>query len=599
MTIGVAGNRFSFNCDGATKIFPVPLQAFLASDFTVVLTAPVSGGGGQSTLVLNSDYSLASSSADTPPKWTLTTLAAAAYPANYSLSVFVSPPQVQQTVYAQGQAFPSPAVQTNFDRLTQMVVLSQALASGTVSAASIGGFLYPQTAAETAAGVTPTNFAYPSGWAPRYGAIADSLTNNSAVFAIIQTLANAGVAIYFPFGITGIYLSSTPFRFTSPAHLAGDPGTRIKLIAAAAYVCQIDGTRGTGGHIYGGNFESLIFDANGFAADALNVKNVINGKFSNIRCTNATTAGLHLNFGQLCTFTNYVCSGHVEAFTATPINGVLADGASSSANLFIEPTIELVSGAGILGTYFINTIFLNGTSEANGIGMVLGHATTGSGIGNTVIGMDMEANATTDIQLLATAFGNDIIGLKGGFRSPACQVKGSVNNHFIGGTCGGITFDATSHDNTVTGMTLTGAGRTITDAGSGNSWSQVYNITDGVVIAEFHRRRRTNFVLDATGAVSIDCSITSLATVTFNGADASTITFNAPTKANDAHDLDIVVHVTGAGALTLAWAGGAGGFKQAGIVVPANGFNRTYRYRYDPNHGFWYLAAQSPVNIPN
>jgi hypothetical protein len=121
VTIGTTSIRASFNCDGVTKIFPVPIQAYLATDFTVILTAPVSAGGAQTVITLNSDYSLAASSTDQPPKWTLTTLAAGAYAAGYTLQVICSPVETQNSQYVQGQSFPSQAVQTNLDRLTQMV----------------------------------------------------------------------------------------------------------------------------------------------------------------------------------------------------------------------------------------------------------------------------------------------------------------------------------------------------------------------------------------------------------------------------------------------------------------------------------------------
>lgn len=125
MTIGTSTPRVSFACDGATKIFPVPIQAYLAADFTVILTAPVSAGGGEAILTLNSDYSLVTSGTLSPTAWTLTTLPAAAYLTGYTLQVFCNPVQTQQTQYVQGQAFPSLAIQTNVDRLTQMVLRLQ------------------------------------------------------------------------------------------------------------------------------------------------------------------------------------------------------------------------------------------------------------------------------------------------------------------------------------------------------------------------------------------------------------------------------------------------------------------------------------------
>jgi len=243
MTIGVAGNRVTFNCDGATTLFPVPLQAYFAADFTVMLTAPVSAGGAESTLVLNSAYTMVTNSTDAPPKWALTTTGVSPYASGYTLTVFANPQQVQQSQYVQGQAFPSLTVQTNMDRLTQMVqrlqdqvnrsirapdgdvspamllppagqrasmnlttdangniALSLALASGTLSLPSILSFLgadpiQRQTAAELQAGVTPVNLQFAPGNVFRYGAVGDGITDDSVA---INQATSCNTVVYFP-----------------------------------------------------------------------------------------------------------------------------------------------------------------------------------------------------------------------------------------------------------------------------------------------------------------------------------------------------------------------------------------------------------------
>jgi hypothetical protein len=255
MTIGSSSPaRVSFNCDGSTKVFPVPIQAYQNTDLTVILTAPQSAGGAETTLVLNSDYSLAPSGTLQPTAWTLTTLAVAAYATGYTLQVFVNPVQQQQTQYVQGQAFPSLAVQTNIDRLTQMVQRLQDevsrcirvpdgdvspvmllpaanariaapgmvfdangnLVLGTIpttvmTQASIAALFQPQSAAEAAAGVTPASFIFSPGPPQdvrRYGAKFDNSTDDTAALVTsylvaAQTLAGAtGSGIALPTGIS-------------------------------------------------------------------------------------------------------------------------------------------------------------------------------------------------------------------------------------------------------------------------------------------------------------------------------------------------------------------------------------------------------------
>lgn len=459
---------------------------------------------------------------------------------------------------------------------------------------------FERTAAEIAAAVVPSNYAYPPGHWYRYGAVADNTTNNSTAFANIQTLANTGMAMYAPFGTTGIYLTSTPLHFTAAVNITFDPGTRIKLTAAASYVMSIDGTAA---NIYGSTLRELILDANGNAPYGLDILKSIGGRAVNVRCTNATTAGMHWHWAQQWQFDHYMCSGNVEAFTTTPINGIVIDGGSSSSdNLLINPAIEKVSGAGILGTWAINSVVLAGTIEGNAIGVVWGHATTGSGIGNRIIGTDMEVNATTDVQILATGSGNTV-DANAGFSSGAMTCDGKGNN-FMGVT-GGVTFSAASSNNRCGPMTIIGTGRTITDSGTGNAWggggATIYNSTDAVIIAEKQRRGRTNYVLSTTGAVSTDCSVTNYDSVTYNGAGAGTITFNAPTNPSDGMQLRVGLYVTGAGTITLAWASGAGGFKPptGGVTVAANTFHRFYDWVYDANQGFWEFVVQTAVDVPN
>lgn len=252
--------RISYNCDGVSKVFPVQIQAYQAADLTVILTAPASAGGGEAVLTLNSDYSLTPSGSLQPTAWTLTTLPIVAYATGYTLQVFANPVQQQQTQYVQGQAFPSLAMQTNLDRLTQMVQrlqdqvnrsirapdgdvnpqmllpvtpnrLSQALMMDANGNITLGvpnsqnitlGLLAPflnltQTAAEAIAGVVPVNLAY-SATGPidvrRYGYSADNLTTSAAnnraalnqAIAVATATVNgaSGATVQLPTGIAYI-----------------------------------------------------------------------------------------------------------------------------------------------------------------------------------------------------------------------------------------------------------------------------------------------------------------------------------------------------------------------------------------------------------
>jgi hypothetical protein len=91
-----------------------------------------------------------------------------------------------------------------------------------VSQASIGQALYPQTSAEQSAGVTPSNYAYPTGNVKRYGAIGDGVTDDSAAF---QRALSCNTSVYVP---ASTYLvSSLVIPSTSGLVLYGDGTSSI------------------------------------------------------------------------------------------------------------------------------------------------------------------------------------------------------------------------------------------------------------------------------------------------------------------------------------------------------------------------------------
>ena len=325
MTIGTSVPRLSFNCDGSTKSFPVPLQAYQSNDFNVLLTTPA---GVETALVLNSDYSLAPSSTDAPPKWTLTTLAGNAFPTGDVLQIFVNPVQSQQTQYVQGQAFPSLAVQTNMDRLTQMVqrlqdqlnrsirapdgdvapvmLLASAAArastglvfdpngnltygvipSTTFTQALFNAFLlgsppFAITPQEIAASVTPTNLNYPPGDVRRNGAILDGVTD--CVAAMVQACAVGGnISVLGPMALASASLAALPNQA-----ITLKPGTKIIGIPGSGAV--ITGT--TACNVFYSTdvsnieFQDFFCTGNGGSG----VATTATGYFWYIKCTAAAT----------------------------------------------------------------------------------------------------------------------------------------------------------------------------------------------------------------------------------------------------------------------------------------------------------------------
>lgn len=102
----------------------------------------------------------------------------------------------------------------------------------TLSAAVVGALLYPQTSAESSAGVTPSNYVYPEGDVRRYGAVGDGATNDTAAFT---SAVSVGVDIFVP---EGDFLVTSFPTLTGDANISG-PG-RITTASSHRRTWEID-----------------------------------------------------------------------------------------------------------------------------------------------------------------------------------------------------------------------------------------------------------------------------------------------------------------------------------------------------------------------
>lgn len=423
-----------------------------------------------------------------------------------------------------------------------------------------------------------------------FGAVGDGTTNNATAFALIQTAVQAGTIVHFP---AGTYATAVPLNFTAPGYMTADPGTRIKLTAAANYVVQFDFTGGAGffDHLCG--MRNFVLDGGGFAVDGLNLKGVISGNFDNVRVTNVTRAGLHLGWAQQCLFTDYHCSGNVETFTTTPVNAILIDTAASSANTFVGPVIAGVSGDGIRALSLFNTVILNGTSEGNG-GAGIRFGVAGSGLqclGNTVIGMDIEVNTGGDIVVDNTAIASDFIGLKSGFGTTlgVRVMSGAAQTVFIGGTVGATQVDSGAVNTRFDNVSFIGAGAGLTDAGTKTSWRGLRNFSDGVVTADSTYAGYLETSVAAAGTYNANAKLDRFHVVNALG---STLTIANPTNPEAGQKITYEIFNFG-GTLTVTW---GTAFTATGWVSPPNSENRTITFGYNSNFGEWYVVALSPLS---
>ncbi|EAY2062494.1 hypothetical protein AH562_04550 [Salmonella enterica] len=434
-----------------------------------------------------------------------------------------------------------------------------------------------------------------------FGAKCDGVTDDTVAIQAAVAAAQTGIRIVQP---AGVCLTSQPLSFTKPVYWHGEDGARIKLTGGCHdYVMQID-LRGPSGSFwgYGSHIENIIFDGGVNANDGLSLRGVIGGIFKNIRGTNISRAAVHEWWTQLCYYEKIQCSNNIETFQIIPAHGILSDcefgtgnDRGSSANTYINCTIEHTSGSGICGVFMSNCTFINGTSEGNDIGIEFGHATDdrNQSVGNTVIGMDLEVNTSTDILLHKTTYANDFIGLKAGYSSPAIQVQGSYANSFLGGVSSGIDFDFSSHDNKVIGMNILGNDSIIVDNGTRNTYEKIFNISSGTQKESTnpYPSRSNNFVA-ANSTVQINPFLSSYFVVSANG---SPINVTSTAKKLDGAIIDMTIHnISGVDTLTVNW---SSDFRVSGWKSPATGRHRSIRFAYDANYGYWTAISMSQADI--
>lgn len=123
---------------------------------------------------------------------------------------------------------------------------------GIMTQATIGGLLQPQTAAESAAGVTPVNYAYAPGYEGRQGMIDDGVTDNTAA---LQRLVN-GAAGNVPVVIRkfGSFYKLTG-QVTIPAntHIILEDGATLQWTATTATGPVFQGNNSRAGLVVNGN----------------------------------------------------------------------------------------------------------------------------------------------------------------------------------------------------------------------------------------------------------------------------------------------------------------------------------------------------------
>lgn len=114
MTLSTTTNRVSYTGNGVTTAFSFPYYFLADADLTVVLVTISTGA--ESTLVLNTDYTI--TGAGSPAGGTVTTTTA--YSSSYNVVIYRNPALTQSADFVENQALPAATLEQGLDRATMI-----------------------------------------------------------------------------------------------------------------------------------------------------------------------------------------------------------------------------------------------------------------------------------------------------------------------------------------------------------------------------------------------------------------------------------------------------------------------------------------------
>jgi hypothetical protein len=499
--------------------------------------------------------------------------------------------------------------------------------SVTVTQAQVGAALYPQIAAETAASVTPSNYAYPPGDIRRYGAVGDNTVDCTIAIQAAITVAsqNLGPPVYIPQGTfkvistltvgagkqvniygAGKFLSiifATGFASDVPViNYNGSSGSRIDAIACRGFAIWSNNNlaRGiTATWVINSAFDDLYFYQllNGWVGTSSFGNKFRNNNSFSIT-TNVYVLGLNCNN---CFFEGTrasSCNGGIVAnnivdtllIAGCDFEGITAGGAAVQ---LVAPTGTTISNVSILGCHFENingtAILCSGVDANSTLGLtVKGNLITG---GFAAI---PNANAVNAIQLVRVN-GFDI--------SNNNITDWGTQDANAGGTQGNVLYlVATARNGVVENNTsLFGNGQTLTvknlcdttpdpSIRIGNNWTTVNGTNFTGYTSSYSNQNETTIAYSAS--MNIDSNTGAIFDITATNNTAFTI--NNPTNGTKGKRIWVKLRNTSGGALgAITW----GGSTKVATASPANGFSRTWELTYDGTN--WIQTGGAFADVPN
>lgn len=476
MTIQAAVSEKAYAGDSVSVVFAIPFPFDTAADLKLTSTDAsgnittlatgftISGGGGSTG---NATFSVAPVTGVT-------------------ITIYDDPAQTQPTNYVSLDAFPAESHEKALDRVTRIakrlsqqisrairapdgekntpamllpaaavranlmltfdnsgnVLLAPQPIAGSISQTLIGQLLYPRTAAEIAAGVTPANYAYPPLTVNRYGSNAVPGTTD------MTAAVNAAIAVANATGVGGVV------QFLGTKYLLGSSGTFVSFVfgnilfqgASRESTMIVNGSTnqpaiacGDGvTQIYGGGIRSMNFTQK---AGVTAVAGNCGFQYSKV--------------GQFLIYDAFVSNAIGAPHRGVMFTGSVGVGASQFVvgNLQVQGCLDV--GFWILGC--IDIYMTDCRSDSNGNGGFYLNATQGSyfractTFGNTGLGWNLTSGAPASAPNKNNFF-DQCIGDTNG--SHNWLLADSIDSVWLG--CWGSTQLSTAVNTFATGMQITG-----------------------------------------------------------------------------------------------------------------------------------------------
>jgi hypothetical protein len=272
------------------------------------------------------------------------------------------------------------------------VVLSQSL---------LGEYLYPRTAAEIAAGITPTDYAYPEGNVKRYGAVGDGVTDDSdAIQRAIDVLGSVvfpdgnylcnnitqdeSLQRFYAQGEVRLIKNANGALFTSSGDNVEVNGIAFRGDAASPSFTG-DGVVSTGDHFRILNCGARWFSGRALKATGQHVQVI--GTCDIYQTTDVSASGYDIEIGESGTATLY--HSITDIYTSQPTGGILATDTGSLK---------------VIGSQFAKLTVANGTGPAGING--------GNYIGCRILG-DITVSVSSSV-FAGNTIGNVAVSFAGG-----------------------------------------------------------------------------------------------------------------------------------------------------------------------------------------